>query len=54
MKRWEHRVVDVAFNTIEKVEAHLNLLGSQGYELVSVVRGTAYLKREKAPQEGLE
>jgi hypothetical protein len=46
MVKWEYEVADLAFKRYVDVRAHLNLLGSQGWELVTMVRQTAYLKRQ--------
>jgi hypothetical protein len=48
MVKWEYEVVDLAFKSSVNVRAHLNLLGSYGWELVTMVRHIAYLKRQVA------
>lgn len=57
-ERWEYRVIDITAQIAgrpgEKVEATLNELGQEGWELVSALRGNLmdptrlYLKRRKA------
>jgi len=45
--KWEYMVVDLSFESDKDVELRLDSLGSVGWELVTFIRRTAYLKRAK-------
>lgn len=58
MKKWEYKVMAVATNVIlttkqyekaaEELEAQMNELGQEGWELVQRMDGFFFFKREKA------
>ncbi len=58
MRRWEYKVFTVATSaafttkqyekTAEEYEAHLNELGSEGWELVQRADGFFFMKREQS------
>ena len=52
-KQWEYNVEDISWVAESRKGRHLNFRGAEGWELVSVDNGIAYMKREKKaePQE---
>ncbi len=52
-KQWEYNVVDVPY-PIKNNRTLLDNLGADGWELVSVDDGLAYMKREKKAAEPQE
>ncbi len=43
--KWEYKILDVGLGDRRTVEAKLNALGDEGWELVKITPATAYLKR---------
>lgn len=53
-KQWEYKVEDISWAAEARKERHLNSLGAEGWELVSVSDCAAYMKREKKAAEPQE
>ncbi len=53
-KQWEYKVEDISWAAEARKERHLNFLGAEGWELVSVDENIAYMKREKKEAEPQE
>lgn len=48
MIKWEYKIVepDNAIEHLEQAEEHLNRHGREGWELVQIVEGISFFKRE--------
>jgi hypothetical protein len=45
--KWEYKLIDFSYKNMQEIETSLNKLGAEGWELISMVKREAVLKRVK-------